>query len=45
MKMDSLKNYPENETWHIGDKEMPVVENPTHMGIRRSSSNQEKKSC
>ena len=41
MKMDSIKNYPENEKWHIGDKEMPVVESTTHMGISRSSSNQE----
>ena len=43
MKMDSIKNFPENEKWHIlvGDKEMPVVESTTHMGISRSSSNQE----
>ena len=41
MKMDSIKNYPENEKWHIGDKEMPVVESTTHMGISRSFSNQE----
>ena len=42
MKMDSVKNYPEGKTWQIGDREMPVVENTTHMGILRSSSNQER---
>ena len=42
MKIDSVKNYPEGETWQIGDKEMPVVENTSHMGILRSSSNQER---
>ena len=39
--MDSIKNYPEGETWKIGDKDMPVVEQTTHMGIPRSSSDQE----
>ena len=23
LKMDSIKNYPEGETWKIGDKDMP----------------------
>ena len=41
LKMDSIKNYPEGETWKIGDKDMPVVEQTTHMGIPRSSSDQE----
>ena len=39
--MDSIKNFPEGETWKIGDKDMPVVEQPTHMGIPRSSLNQD----
>ena len=40
-KMDSIKYYPEGETWKVGDKDMPVVEQNTHMGITRSSSDQE----
>ena len=39
--MDSIKNYPERETWKIGDKDMPVVEQTTHMGTPRSSLDQE----
>ena len=42
MKKDSVKNYPEGETWQIGEREMPVVENTTHMGILHLSSNQER---
>ncbi|MCG7875776.1 MAG: reverse transcriptase domain-containing protein [Candidatus Thiodiazotropha endolucinida] len=41
MKMDSCKDYPENESWTLGSKTMPVVNNTTHMGIHRSSTNQE----
>ena len=41
MKMDSIKNYSEDEAWHIGEKEMSVVESTTHMEIHRPSSNQE----
>ena len=41
LKMDSIKNYPEGETWKIGDKDMPVFEQTTYMGIPRSSSAQE----
>ena len=41
MELDSIKNYPANETWRIGEKEIPVFENTTHMGIPRPSSNQE----
>ena len=41
LKMDSIKNYPEGETWKIGDKDMPVVKQTTHMGIPGSSSDQE----
>ena len=44
MKMDSVKNYPESETWQTGDREMPVVENTTHMGVLRSSSKPRKAS-
>ena len=40
MKMDIIKNYPEDEAWHIGEKEMSVIETAVHMGILRSSSNQ-----
>ena len=40
MKMDIIKNYPEDEAWHIGEKEMSVTETAVHMGILRSSSNQ-----
>ena len=36
-----IRQYPENESWELGEKKMPVVDNTTHMGILRSSSNQE----
>ena len=41
MKMDSVKEYPENETWTLNSKNMSVVECTTHMGIVRSTTNQE----
>ena len=41
LKMDGIKNYPEGETWKIGDKDMPVVKQTTHMGIPGSSLDQE----
>ncbi|MCG8048991.1 MAG: reverse transcriptase domain-containing protein [Candidatus Thiodiazotropha endolucinida] len=44
LKKDSVKTYPEGETWKIGEKDMPVVDSTTHMGILRSSTNQEMKS-
>ena len=40
MKMDSVKEYPEDETWKLNSKDMPVVDSTTHMGIVRSSTNQ-----
>ena len=39
--MDSIKTYPEIESWTLGSKNMPIVENTTHMGILRTSTNQE----
>lgn len=41
MKMDSIKDYPEDESWKLGSKDMPVVTSTTHMGILRTSTNQE----
>ncbi|MEW8544949.1 MAG: hypothetical protein AB2693_15595, partial [Candidatus Thiodiazotropha sp.] len=41
MKMDSVKEYPEDESWNLGSKDMPVVTSTTHMGILRTSANQE----
>lgn len=41
LKKDSVKSYPDGETWKIGEKDMPVVDSTTHMGILRSSTNQE----
>ena len=41
LKKNTIKQYPENESCELGDKKMPVVDNTTHMGILRSSSNQE----
>ena len=41
LKMYSIKNYPEGETWKIGDKDMLVFEQTTHIRIPRSSSDQE----
>ena len=41
LRKDSVKHYPENESWKLGNKEMPVVDSTTHMGILRTSSNQE----
>ena len=43
MKMDSVKEYPEDETWKLNSKDMPVVDSSTHMGIVRASTNQEMK--
>ena len=39
--MNSVSQYPDDEAWTLGDKEMPVVDNTTHMGILRTSTNQE----
>ena len=41
LKMNSIRNYPESEAWKLGSKEMPVVDSTTHMGILRTSANQE----
>ena len=41
LKENTIRQYPENESWTLGDKKMPVVDNTTHIGILRSSSNQE----
>ena len=41
LKKNTIRQYPENESWELGEKKMPVVDNTTHMGILRSSSNQE----
>ena len=41
--MDSIKEYPEGETWKLNSKNMPVVTRTTHIGIMRSSTNQEMK--
>ena len=39
--MDSIKTYPESESWTLGSKIMPITESTTHMGILRTSTNQE----
>ena len=39
--MDSIKTYPESESWTLGSKNMPITESTTHMGILRTSTNQE----
>ena len=39
--MDSIKTYPESESWTIGSKTMQITEITTHMGILRTSANQE----
>ena len=39
--MDSIKTYPESESWTLGSKNMPIVESTIHMGILRTSTNQE----
>ena len=31
----------QNEAWKLGSKEMPVVDSTTHMGILRTSTNQD----
>ena len=41
LKKNTIRQYPENESWELGDKKMPVVDNTTHMAILRSSSKQE----
>ena len=41
MKMNSIKDYPENESWQLGLKDIPVVTSTTYMGILRTSTNQE----
>ncbi|MCG8046395.1 MAG: reverse transcriptase domain-containing protein, partial [Candidatus Thiodiazotropha endolucinida] len=41
LKMNSIRQYPSNEEWDLDGKPMPVVNSVTHMGIRRSSANQE----
>ena len=40
LKMNSIRNNPENEVWKLGSKEMPV-DSTTHMEILHTSSNQE----
>ena len=37
MKMNSIKEYTEGETWKLNSKDTPVVTRTTHMGIVRSS--------
>ena len=39
--MNSIRQYPENEAWALGAKEMPIVQDTTHMGVFRASANQE----
>ena len=39
--MDSIKTYPESESWTLGSKTMSITESTTHMGILRTSTNQE----
>ena len=41
LKKNTIRQYPENESLELGDKKMTVVDNTTHMGILRSSSNQD----
>ena len=41
MKLDSIKDYPEDESWPLSSKDMPVVTSTIHMGILRTSTNQE----
>ena len=41
--MDSIKEYPEGETFKLNSKDMPVVTSTTHMEIVRSSTNREMK--
>ena len=41
LKENTIRQYPENESWTLGDKKMPVVDNTAHIGILQSSSNQE----
>ena len=40
MKMDSVKinNYPADEAWSLGLKDMPIVSKTIHMGIIRCST-------
>ena len=40
-RKNSVSQYPDDEAWALGDKEMPVVDNTTHMGILKTSTNQE----
>ena len=41
LKMDSIKNYMEGKTLKIRDKDMPVIEQTTQIGIPSSPSDQE----
>ena len=36
LKMNSIRQYPENEAWTLEAKEMPIVQETTHMGVRDS---------
>ena len=39
--MNSIRKYLEGESWSLGTKSMPLVESTSHMGILRTSSNQD----
>ena len=41
LKMNSIRQYPDNEAWTLGAKEMPLVQDTTHMGVFCASANQE----
>ncbi|MEW8548000.1 MAG: reverse transcriptase domain-containing protein [Candidatus Thiodiazotropha sp.] len=41
LQMNSIPKYPDGESWVLGANEMPVVQNTTHMGIFRTSVNQD----
>ena len=39
--MDNIKTCPETDSWTLGSKTMPITESTTHMGMLRTSTNQE----
>lgn len=39
--MKSRGECPDDESWELGSRQMPVVESATHMGFLRTSTNQE----
>lgn len=41
VKLDSIKDYSENESRPLGSKDMSVITGTTYMGILRKSTNQE----